>query len=134
MSAKQVLEGINLLRDVVNHPNLSDAEKIAALKVSVEEVRNDIQDLTSEIFATYAPQVQDEATAEEEDAVYESLKSQGVNDLIFFYKRSVFAQIKTTTARLSLARILLRIAQENHADAPALWVSIAASAGELNED
>lgn len=39
MSAKQVLEGINLLRDVVNHPNLSDAEKIAALKVSVEEVR-----------------------------------------------------------------------------------------------
>jgi hypothetical protein len=134
MSAKQVLDGINTLRDVINHPTLSDAEKIAALKVSVEEVRNDIQDLASDVFANFVAPVPDTASSEEEDAAYEQLNKQEVNDLIFFYKKSVFARIRTAPARLSLARILIRIANEKEVTAPSLWLTIAASAGEMNED
>lgn len=134
MSAKQVLDGINTLRDTINHPNLSDAEKIAVLKNSVEEVRNDIQDLVSDIFENFAPEVSVDPTADEEDEAYEALNKKEVNELIFFYKKSVFASIQSGKARLALARILIRIAQEKEVDAPALWLSIAASAGEIDEE
>lgn len=134
MSAKQVLDGINTLRDIINHPTLSDAEKIATLKVSVEEVRNDIQDLASDVFANFVAAVPDTATSEEEDQAYEQLNKQEVNDLIFFYKKSVFGQIRTAPARFALARVLIRIAREKEVKAPSLWLNIAASAGEMNED
>lgn len=134
MSAKQVLDGINTIRDIINHPSLSDAEKIATLKTSVEEVRNDIQDLASEVFANFVAPSADNATSEEEELAYETLNKQEVNDLIFFYKKSVFTNIRTSPARLALARVLIRIANEKEVKAPSLWVTIAASAGEMNED
>lgn len=134
MSAKQVLDGINALRDLINHPNLSDAEKIAALKNAVEPIRNDIQDLVSAIFEDFAPAVSAPATEAEETAAYEQLSKRDVNDLIFFYKKSVFLTVEGSSARASLAKILLRIAKEKEVDAPALWVNVAASAGEINEE
>lgn len=134
MSAKQVLDGINTIRDLVNHPNLSDAEKVATLKNAVEEVRNNVQDLVTEIYADFVPEIQKDATADEEESAYEVLKLKDVNDLLFFYKRSVFVQIPSAPARLALARILLRIMRDKEMKAPALWESIAASAGEINEE
>lgn len=134
MSAKQVLDGINALRDLINHPNLSDAEKIATLKNAVEPVRNDIQDLVSDIFADFAPTPVQEVTLDEETAAYEQLSKRDINELIFFYKKSVFLQIESAPARAALAKILVQIAKEKEASAPALWVNIAASAGEINEE
>lgn len=134
MSAKQVLDGINALRDLINHPNLSDAEKIAALKNAVEPVRNDIQDLVSTIFENFAPEISAPATEAEESDAYDELNKREVTELIFFYKKSVFLTIESSAARASLAKILLRIAKEKEVNAPALWVNIAASAGEINEE
>jgi hypothetical protein len=134
MSAKQVLDGINTIRDIVNHPNMSAEEKIQTLKNTVEGVRNDIQDLTDQIFANYAQQAPDAATDNEVEAVYQQLVKQEITDLLFFYKRSVFASLKSGQARAALAGVLIRIAKEKETAPSTLWLNIAASAGEMNEE
>lgn len=134
MSAKQVLDGIDTIRDIVNHPNMSAEEKIQTLKVSVEGVRNDIQDLTDQIFANYAKAAPDAATDSEVEDVYQQLVKQEITDLLFFYKRSVFASLKSGQARAALAGVLIRIAKEKETAPSTLWLNIAASAGEMNEE
>lgn len=137
MTMRQVLDGIESVRTLVNHPNLSSDEKITALKTLVESVRNDIQDLAETVYDNYVDVGEDDqnsvAIQKQVDTLYESLKKQEFTDLVFFYKRSVFEnQIDHSVARYGLAKALLRIAADLDKTPPKIWVDISNCAGNID--
>jgi hypothetical protein len=135
MSMKKLLDGIDGLRTVVNHPNLSAEEKVAAMKTAIEVLRNDIQDVADHYYDNCVVDEKEGTVSDDQvESLYQNLKEKEFNDLVFFYKKGTFAEIKESSARAALASILLRIASEQNKQPPAIWSLLATSAGVINED
>lgn len=134
MTMKQVLDGANDIRTIANHPNMSNDEKVAAIKVAIEELRNDIRDLAKEHYDNYLP-VEDAPVDEQQiDDVYEKLKDDDISNLKAYYSVQVFEQIPEASARSELANILIRIARNQNSTVPSTWQKIANSGGMIAKE
>lgn len=138
MTVKSALDGVETILAIIAKGDADPSVKLTAIRTLAETLRNDLQDISEEVYDTYMDtEVEIPASFNEDDAVeklHAPLSKQEYNNLYAYYDISAFdAADPRPYVRVALAKALLRIAVEKERVPNPLWEGIVTANGVIEE-
>lgn len=136
MSAQSALDAIENILALINKGRGSPEEKLAAIQKLAYDLRADVQDMATVVYAAYLDPEEPEDFDMDEGVrlLHEQLSKQDFFNLYAFYDDPVrFNDLATNRIRLAMAKALLQIATEVEQNPNPLWNSIVLAQGKISE-
>ena len=135
MSISTALDGIESIIAIIKKGDADPAQKLEVIKDLAQMLRNDIQDLADQTYATYVPALPP-ITFDMKKAVEDLLvqfRKQEYNNLYAYYTMDMLADEKDPYVRVAFATALGNLAVELKRDPSPVWASLIQTEGLISE-